>query len=269
MNWTKVKIILIVLFVFVNIMLIGILYGRNTDDSKLSAEYLNEIKIILSKNGIEADSKLITSETADMTIPEATPITSYNSSFVKQLQKDRTISEKGDFVSENTVVSVYEDVVHIENSGEAENTLYSAEESAEKFFSEFGIDVSGCLETRTEKDNTVVLKYVQKYNGYDIFGSYAEAEFCENTIKSANIVWYEISEKNIQSAKTISSAEVLLDFAADKTRGVRDYAVKSVSLGYTAETDGTGTVQKAQMIPTAEITTDIDSIFFYDIRNPE
>ena len=89
MNWTKVKVILIILFVLINLMLVGILLNKNADDSSFSQQTLMEIKTILEKNNIEADDGLITPEVRNMSVPEAVPIMSHNSSFVKMLQKGR------------------------------------------------------------------------------------------------------------------------------------------------------------------------------------
>lgn len=272
MNWTKVKVILIILFALINVMLAGVLYSKNSDDSHFSKQTLDEVKTILKNNNIEVPDKFISSETEIMSIPEATPIMSYESSFIKGIQGAAELNEKGDFIIGNTAVSVYEDVVHFENSeeGTAENTGgEEAKLAAEKYFSDFGIDISAGFESAVRNGDEFTLKYVQKYNGFDIFGASGEVTVRGGAVSSANIVWYEISDKHIQSAKTVSPAEALLDFAADKTRGEKGCAVAAVVRGYTAQSDSGASVRNTQLIPSVKITTDIGSEFFYDIRNPE
>ena len=78
MNWTKVKVILIILFVLINLMLVGILLNKNADDSSFSQQTLEEIKTILEKNNIEADDGLITPEVRNMSVPEAVPERTYS-----------------------------------------------------------------------------------------------------------------------------------------------------------------------------------------------
>ena len=271
MNWTKVKIILIILFVLINIMLVGVLYSKNTDDSHFSAQTLDEIKTILKNNDINVSDKFVSSETKTMSIPEATPIMSYESSFVKRIQDVAELDEKGNFLINGSVVSVCEDVVHFENTAEIATEGKSEEEAklaAEKYFSALGIDISDCFESAIKNGNTFTLKYVQKYNGLEIFGASVEAVVKGKTVSSADVIWYEISDKHIQSAKTISMAEALIDFAADKTRGEKGCTVISVMLGYTAQADYAESIRNTQLIPSAKITTDIGSEFFYDIRNP-
>lgn len=271
MNWTKVKVILIILFALINIMLAGVLYSKNTDDSRFSGRTLEEIKTILKNNNIEVPDKFVISDTETMSIPEATPIMSYESSFIKKIRSTAELNEKGDFIIGNTAVSVYEDIVHFENTAESSGGASGEEEAklaAEKYFSEFGLDISGGFEGAVGNGGAFTLKYVQKYNGFDVFGAYGEVFVNGGTVSSANIVWYEISDNHIQSARTVSPAEVLLDFAADKTRGEKACAVDSLVLGYTAQSDSGASVRNTQLIPSAKITTDIGSEFFYDIRNP-
>lgn len=271
MNWTKVKVILIILFALINLMLAGVLYSKSSDDSRFSEQTLDEIKAILKNNNIEVPDKLVSAETEVMSIPEATPVMSYESSFLNKIQSAAALNEKGDYIIGSTAISVYEDVVHFENSAEtaSENTgEKEARLAAEKYFSELGIDISSGFEGASGNGDTLTLKYVQKYNGFDIFGAYGEVVVKGGAVRNANIVWYEISDKHIQSAKIVSPAEALLDFAADKTRGEKGCAVVALELGYTAQSDSGASVRNTQLIPSAKITTDIGSEFFYDIRNP-
>lgn len=271
MNWTKVKVILIILFAMINLMLAGVLYSKSSDDSRFSKQTLNEIKTILKNNNIEVPDKLVSAETEVMSIPEATPVMSYESSFLNKIKSVAELNEKGDFIIGSTAISVYEDVVHFENSAETASENIGEEEArlaAEKYFSELGIDISSGFEGAVGNGDTLTLKYVQKYKGFDIFGAYGEVVVKGGAVSSANIVWYEISDKHIQSAKIVSPAEALLDFAADKTRGEKGCAVVALELGYTAQSDSGASVRNTQLIPSAKITTDIGSEFFYDIRNP-
>lgn len=268
MNWTKVKVILIILFVLINLMLVGILLNKNADDSSFSQQTLMEIKTILEKNNIEADDGLITPEVRNMSVPEAVPIMSDNSSFVKMLQKKGMLNEKGDYIIGNVTVSVYEDVVHFENSGDTAVSGSNIEEAVERFFLGFGIDTAESVAEKTENGDSTELRYIQSYDGFEIFGTYVDVIVANNVIKSANLYWYEISNTNIQTAETVSRAEALLDFAADKTRGGKACRVKSVTVGYAAEAAAAESVMNTQLIPTARITTSIGSEFFYDIRNP-
>lgn len=271
MNWTKVKVILIILFALINLVLAGVLYSKNTDDSRFSEQTIDEIKDILEKNNIEVPDRFVTSETENMLIPEATPIMSYDSAFVKKLKSTAQLNEKGDFITDDTAVSVYEDVVHFENAAEPVSESTNENEArlaAEKYFSGFGIDISGCFESAVKNGSTFTLKYTQKYQNFDIFGSSAEIFMSGGEVESANVTWYEISDEHIQSAKTVSPAEALLYFAADKTRGGKSCAVRAVTLGYTAQSETGANIRNTQLIPSAKITTDIGSEFFYDIRNP-
>lgn len=250
-------------------MLVGVLYSKTTEVGGFDAELLSEVKSILSENGVEVDGRFVTSETKDMLIPEVTPVTSRNSELVKTLEKNGELNDNGDFLIEGSTVSVYEDVVHFENTEGGENSAKTPEGAAEEYFSRFGLNLKGCLVGKDENGGGAVLRYVQKYDGFEVFGSYAEVKVEGGEVKSANVVWYEISDKRAPKTRTVSTAEALIDFAADKTRGEKACKVESVVLGYVAETDGSGTVRNTQMIPSVKVETSIGSSFYYDIRNPE
>ncbi len=257
MNWTKVKVILIILFLIINMILAGILINRsyNTADS-LSVD----ITEILRARNITVAPHLVKTAGGTAKISDACPITSESSEFLKNLKTTAQLTEDGTYVTDSFKVSVYGDFVHIE-------VLKSSFSSAEQLFDALGLDFSSAIyEGKTE--NETVYHYIEGYENHGIFGTMADVTITENTVKSADIAWYELSGKHEQFLETISFADALLNFASDKARGTQGCTVSEITFGYSVDAEDVA-ASASQMIPCIRITTDIGSSFYYDARRPE
>lgn len=262
MNWMKVKVILIILFLIIDVLLVGIIISKNYTGSPDNEKVTADVSEIMAANSITVPKGLISAKSFNMEIADAYPIASDSSEFLKTVKTNGTVSETGNLVYNGSEITVYDNLVHFENS----DTSVS---DAESLFSLMGIDFSNAtLVSGGATDDGYAYTYCETYNGFEIFGSSAKITVSEGYVVSADVVWYEISRDHLRSSKTLSSAEALLDFASDKSRGNKPCSVSDITLGYSVDA-GVENASVSQMIPSICITTDIGSTYFYDARSPE
>ena len=262
MNWMKVKIILIILFLLINILLVGVIISKQYTNTPYTDGVSEDIKDIMTSIGITVPENLISTKSYSAKTADAYPITSDNSKFLQTLKTKSSLSEKGNYIYNGSEVSFYDSLVHFENSDKSIT-------DAETFFSLMGIDFSNAvLISRDTQDDKFIYNYTETYEDYEIFGAYAKVTVFEGYITGADIIWYEINPNNTRNAKTISNAEALLEFASDKGRGNKPCSVSDITLGYSVDAGGENAAV-SQMVPCIRITTDIGSSFYYDARTPE
>lgn len=262
MNWMKVKVILIILFLFINIMLVGVLVTKNYNAEPDRAGISEDVYDILTANDISIDKSLIDAEAGYAGIADAYPVSSVESAFMKNIASNGEMTEDGKLMFNGSVIEVFDNLVHFDSV----NGRYT---QAKAYFESVGIDFSGAHLVSSEgNDSEGSAVYCEKYDGHEIFGTKATVKKSGGVIVSADVVWYEITEPRSGNSRTISYADALLDFAADKGRGNKPCTVVDISRGFSVDA-GAETASVSQMIPCIRVTTAIGSSFYYDARSPE
>lgn len=262
MNWMKVKIILIIFFLIINTLLIGILVSRNYDAVPDSDGIAGDVYEILKSRDITVDRDMISTESSVSETADAYPVSSRESAFLKNIDQKAEKTEDGRFVYNGSVIEIFENLVHLDST----DGLYS---DPETYFKSVGIDFSGAQLISSEGNDTEgSFVYCETYDGIEIFGTKATVRKSGGIILSADITWYEISGIRSPELKTISFADALLDFAADKSRGNKPCTIIDIARGFSVDA-GVENASVSQMVPSIRVTTAIGSSFYYDARSPE
>lgn len=262
MNWMKVKIILIIFFLIINALLVGILVSRNLDTVPNSESISHDVYDILKARNITVDRQIIDTSYGLAKAADAYPVSSEESDFLSNLISKSEKDENGNFIYNGSVIGIFDNLVHFESVDKKYN-------DAEAYFESVGFDFKDAYPVSsegTETDGTVI--YLEKIDGLEVFGAKATVKISSGKVSSADVVWYEITEGHSKNTKTISIADALLDFAADKSRGNKPCTVSQATRGFSVDA-GTENASVSQVIPCIRITTDIGSSFYYDARSPE
>ena len=262
MNWMKVKIILIIFFLIINALLVSILVSRNYDGTFDSEGIAGDVYEILGKRDISVERDMIKTESVTSKTAYAYPVSSEESAFFGNLVANAEKTEDGKYLYNGSLIEVYDNFVHFDSL----DGLYKNEKD---YFESVGIDFDDSrLISEESNDADGIFVYYETYDRMEIFGTRATVKKTAGVVVSADIVWYEISEEDSKSAKTISFADALLDFAADKGRGNKPCAVVDITRGFSVDA-GSESVSVSQMIPAIRLTTEIGSNFYYDARSPQ
>lgn len=275
MDWYKTKNIIIAVLIMLNIALFAVLWHTNIQYGSIKSKAYDDIIILLDKNNIALDKKLIpsypdsfTSRYIERAVPDKAQLA------VKLLGNGYSLDrEKSTYTSGSKSFTFQKD--SFDYTDNAPNEPF--EEMTEKYIKnccyekmkEIGLDYklysfSGFNKT----ENNVKAIFTPHFGKYSFFDSYISFEISENGIAS-------ISGKNLILSKTASKvsmpvydlSSVLLDLCSnqviDKTQINR---LVSIKLGcYIGNSDEI--YSNVLVIPVWQLAFESGSILYYDARN--
>lgn len=258
MEWGRIKTILIWVFTFVNIFLFVVFFKGIYSGTELSDEVVTDTITVLSKNNVRISRDEVPKTLADVKICS---VENKHSSASSMLEYARNFSaQKGVsyLAEENTVI---------------DGNVFTCTVNSNK-------SVTNILEhTKSEMRKTGLLEGIQytteEKNGYIYFHPEYDSKIfydCYLRVKCTNSGIQEIYGHNWLGdtineggmAKTVSPAEILIDFAIQM-----DYkepvTIINIESGYYVG-DRTETV-RVTASPVWEIIVSDGRVFYYDMRN--
>lgn len=276
MNWPRVKMILIILFLCINIFLLYNMFSSSWRSSSIDRQTIANVVEILSKNGITVNGDLIAPRVKAMKSADARNITNINSAFMKGLEENGwTEDGQGRFERDGSVLTIDKDKIYYENPNPQESDKELKQKQVAslvvKELGKLSLDVDGILLQGMEQTETGYrLHYAQSYDGYEIFGTYLTVTVTNGGISALEGVWLDLIETQYGKHPILHSVKALLSFVQDSTRPEGESEITAVTPGYyIGEMQENVSHITMQMVPCWQITTATGKEYYYDARNPE
>ena len=273
MDWYKIKNILVFVLIMLNIALFAVFYKVNTQDKIIRKQTQDNVVILLSKNNVRIEKKIIPDSPESFTGRYIERALETNSSFIGKLlgneysHKDNVYSFKSKTLSfSGNMIDFTDTSPNNPPSDLTEATIkeYCLEEMKKldinyKTYSYDGLNFSG------DKVKAIFSPSIGEYKFFDSFISF---EVSKNGITA-------IQGKNILLAKPVPSIStkvydinsVLLDLVSGKEISKNQITgIISISLGLYIG-GGEERYSNVLAIPTWQIATENGSILYFDARN--
>ena len=238
MNWSKVKSVMIIFLILMNLAFLSYIVFDNALQKKQNTQMAQTTASLLQSRNISVDEKLIADCAA------------YDS--VQSVYVNNAVSDYKDFarkiLGENAVSksdNVYtSELGKIEYSGDffsasaEKNKLLSAEtvssnnakKTADNYLAEIGIDTKKSQSELIEENNKYKVVYSKNINSLPIFRTELTVEMTSKGIVGLFGIWYNISTQKSPEIKLKSISGVLVEYMNEKTS--ENVQINNISLGY-------------------------------------
>ena len=258
MEWSKIKTILICIFVVVNAFLFTVYFKNIYIDTALDEDVIENTIIILSNNNIKIDKDTVPKNHSDVKI--CTVENDYKS-VSEMLEDARQLSSKSS--------TDYLNPDNIKIKGNTFNCVVNENNNVSKplKYAKKAMKNTGLLENAeySVREKGEYVYFYLKFEDKIFYDSYIRVKVTENGISEIyGHNWLGDSTTEVGLAQTVSPAQILIDFAT-KTKTKETITIKSVKSGYFIG-DRDETV-RVTAFPVWEIVLDNGEIYYYDMRN--
>lgn len=277
MEWSKAKNWLILLFLCINLFLIGYIINRNIQSSYIDPDTIQQTVAVLEKNSITIDTAIIPTKIPSVgTLEVRNALTDPQELATIVLGNNYTASSSGNIFTKDTKqLSVAGDMIFYVNNDSKERINNLVEQNVGgvvmQRFASYGFDMTHATAKVVQKESGQYRVLVeQTVDSYTLFDSFFDVVISQNGLHSFEGSWFVPVEKkdffhrDIKQVKPVTS--VLIDFLSDPRRPKdKPVTITDISLGYTC--GGKDTFHKAvTAMPVWRITTDDGRSYDYDAR---
>ena len=256
MHWSRVKTILIIMFLCVDIVLFVGLYMLQGGD-RIDSDTILKTVSVLADNGIVIDRKLISPKISSMGIVEAENLRADRDDFARLLLDDKTaVFKDGAYKSGSKKITF--DGVAIKGENLIENIKPFTADNIKSELETLGIKAKRVL---SETDSEIVLR--QEFDGNPVFET-------EISVTPENVLTgYFLTGKQTESysksedTRLIPVCSVLINLI--DIPQAKGETVKSIETGYTlGDSVGNDTYTLISVFPAYRIRTETGKIFVFD-----
>lgn len=232
MNWSKVKSIMIIFLILVNLSLLSYLVYEEVRVNKQNEQIAQTTASLLKSRNITVDAKMIAecAKSENLQSVYVDNIVSDYSEFSKKilgdLQEVGTIEFSGDFFK----AKAYEN----KHLYESNITSQNAENIVNQFLGELGINTEKTQVQTTEEKGIYKLVYTKEINSLPVFETGITVEANSSGIVSIYGNWYNINPQNTTVIELKSISGILVDYMNQKSQTDTNLQINSISLGYSA-----------------------------------
>ena len=241
MSWSKIKTILIFLFLFVDIFLLYNIFFKTGLGNEVSQQTVNETVSVLQKAGISINPDIISRKTLYMKKPEIS-----NSIDNRQVLAENLIgkskSSENVYENEKGKITFSAVVFNFENydktikiSGISEN---NAIERASEYLNSCGFDVqTDTVRDFTSGENGYYIKFGKEIDGYPLYESYLDIYITpDGMLNEINGYWPEVYGQSASGGEAIcvDSTKVLINLlSAEGINLDKKNEIVDIQTGYT------------------------------------
>ncbi|MBQ7075624.1 MAG: two-component system regulatory protein YycI [Clostridia bacterium] len=254
MEWSRVKSILICVFVLVNLFLIRVYINSNTQTVTITEETINNTVLALKNNNIEADESMIPKKVPGLPAFNITNrhINCKDLSLI--LWKNAKSNGFDYFNPENTTFDG-KTLVYKGQSGT--DTIKDVKNKIKKTGALYGYKYQ-----LTQKENTLFFTAV--YENMLLYDCTITAELTDGTVLITMSNWVSDSFENCGYSSVITCPEALITFASEM-KFKDTFKIKSIEQGYIAGSRD-NEIQTKTATPVWKITGE-DAVYYIDMRN--
>ncbi len=270
MNWSKVKSIMIVFLILVNLSLLSYIVYEEISENNRNAHMAEAVTALLSTRNISVDKKLVlesSEKTSAQSVYVDNVIPDYESFSKSVLGENMILENSNKYKSENATISYKGDYFEIKSL--KDKVLYeekinklNASRIAEKYLNSLGFDTKKSEKNLTQEDDNFKVTFSNKIYDLPVFKIGVTLEMNEAGIHSVYGSWYNINAQNSSLLQLKSISGVLVEYMNKKT-GASE--ITNISLGYSMLESGTFH-ESVLLTPVWKITSKNGDILYIDAR---
>lgn len=253
MNWERIKSFLIVVFVLINLFLIGFMALSFYTSTSVSNETIADTVEILAANQITLDPDIIPRSVGNL-----------------QNFDVRNMATDGAFPGSYTV----DEIGRFSYSVTLDETvsLRNAKSVTERLLKEAGIrEYASIGQPQLQQDGSIQIAVAQTIQRYTVFNSTVAVRFMENTATVSGS-WYqpETMPRTVRGGRDlVYITSVLVDFINNPERPAAT-AISSIAFGYRVSDYNSGLTHKTiPAVPCYRIVTADGAVYDYNARTGE
>jgi len=271
MNWSRVKTVLIILFLCTDIFLLATYLTSKYASSTISSDVIESTVEVLKNSNITVDSSIIPQKIPSVESTDAKNVISDYEAFAKKfignnlssvdfgyesvVGKITFFGDRFNFVK-NPMLDAVTDVIPVTDEKMAKDVTVSSLQQA-------GFDLENA-EITTEKTNSGYTVTLENHaNSLPIFNSQVIVELSKSGITSVAGIWFNESESQSSSNNIKSITSALIDFIPSVTDSAE---IIGIELGYNIF-DKASYHKSATLIPVWKVTLKDGTTHLLDARN--
>lgn len=268
MNWSKVKSIMIVFLILVNLSFLTYIVYEEVRTNKRNEQMAETVTMLLGSRGITVDKKLVAKS---LKIENAQSLYAYNfisnyEGFAKTaLGETATKIDTNNFKSELGTLSFKGDCFEIKASNEknlyiSKITKVNAQSVAKEYLKKLEIDTKNAKKEILEENSLLKVKFYENINELPVFNSEIEI-----TMNSSGIVgvcgnWYNVNSQNSSMSELKNISGILVDYMNIKKKS----EITNIELGYSIH--DTNTYHESVFLTPVWKITDASGVTYIDAR---
>lgn len=271
MNWSRVKTVLIILFLCTDIFLLATYLSSKYAASTISGEVIESTVDVLKNNNITVDPAIIPHKIPNMVSPDAENVISDYETFAKNILGDQLLPVEYGYESNVGKITFYGDrfnFVKNPSLGAITDSIPVTDEKMAKDITvsglqRLGFDLENAEITTNKTDTGYTVTLENRAKSLPIFNSQVIVELSKTGISSVAGIWFnEVgSQTGSNPIKSITSA--LVDFVPDAKTPAE---ITEIELGYNIF-DKASYHKSATLIPVWKVTTKDGDTYLLDARN--
>lgn len=242
MNWSKVKSVMIVFLILVNLSLLSYIVYEEVRVNKQNAQMAQTTASLLKSRHIIVDEKMIAecAKSENVQSVYVDNIISNYFEFAKKILGDSSVQiSQNSYKSEHGTIEFMGDIFKANATDkkylyEKNITTQDAEKIITQYLNSLGINTEKTQVKLTEKNGIYELVYTKKINSLPVFQTYITIRANNSGIISINGNWYNINTQNSSVIELKSISGVLVEYMNNKSDLNTDIEINSISLGYSA-----------------------------------
>ena len=258
MEWSKIKTILIWIFVIVNVFLFSMYFKDMYSGNKISNEVVADTISVLAKNNVVITEKVMPKDCSDVKIYNVENTYRTVSEMLEKAKKTSKENGINFFTDENTSVKGKNFTCKLNSDEDVTDTEDYTEENLKK------TGLLGDSDYSVRKKNGYIFFYL-KHGNMIFFDSYIRVKCTNKGIQEIyGNNWYcdKVTEGSL--AQTISPSQILIDFAV-QMNFPQKVTITNVEAGYyIGDRDE---AVRVTAFPVWEITLSDNSVYYCDRRN--
>ena len=271
MSWSRIKTILIILFLFTDIFLAASIFVAKREETKVSPEVLDASLKILETQGITLSSSAVLPKIPSSPVLQAdNAVTDYNSFALLILGEDYRLTAPDTYTSERGNLTFSGDKFSFKTAATDSFTGNLTQKSIKKavfsYLKSLGLNMNGAkIVSEYEKDGIWFVTVRDFAEKQPVFSSEIELSLSQSGIKTVSGSWFNTKDTREQGGDIKSTVGLLVDFAEDYARPAE---ITSIEFGYSVF-DNDNYHKSASLIPVNKLILQDGSEYFLDARAGE
>ncbi len=269
MNWSRVKTVLIILFLCTDIFLLATYLTSRYASSTISPEVIESTVEVLKNNDITVDPAIIPHKIPSVLYAEAENVISDYETFARKILGDEFSAV--DFGYESVVgkLTFFGDRFNfVRNPMPTLDLIPVTDEKMAKdvtvsSLQQLGFDLENAEITTKKSDNGYTVTLENYANSLPILNSQVLVELSKSGITSISGIWFNESNSQNGSNNIKSITSALIDFIPDAKTPAE---ITEIELGYNIF-DKASYHKSATLIPVWKVTTKDADTYLLDARN--
>ena len=271
MSWSRIKTILIILFLFTDIFLLASILTAEKKETEISPEVLYAAKEILKSHNITLDESVILTQISSApTLQADNGITDYDTFATLLLGDDYYLESPEVYSSEKGTLAFSGDSFSFKLAEEKKSaetlTLKAVKKTLFSKLKMLGFDVSRAkIILSAESDGIWTVKVQDFTENRPVFSSNIEASVSADGVLSLSGSWFNLRDTREQSGSIKGITGILIEFAAAYSHPAE---ITAAEYGYSVF-DNDNYHKSASLIPVGRITLKDGTDYFIDARGGE